>query len=128
MTILIIVLLLIGLNSLYKRYAPMLGLTCMDIENFSDEKTILLDVRGYLQANKKPINGSYNIPLPYIKRNFRELEGKPICIIGSDMLDVTISARFLKSKGVKVAGYYIEDNNYSKQMNCRDRRESHGIH
>ncbi len=44
------------------------------------------------------------------------------------MLDVTLSARFLKSKGVKVAGYYIEDKNYSKQMNCRDRREIHGIH
>lgn len=128
MTIFIIVLLLIGLTSLYKRYAPVFGLTCTDIENFSDEKTILLDVRDYLQAHKKPINGSYNIPLPYIKRNFRELERKPICIIGSDMLDVTISARFFKSKGIKVTGYYIEDKNYSKKINCRDRREIHGIH
>ncbi|KHF41173.1 hypothetical protein LQ50_05280 [Halalkalibacter okhensis] len=128
MTIFIIVLLLIGSNSLYRRFVPVLGLAHMDIDNFSDEKTILLDVRGYLQAHKKPINGSYNIPLPYIKRNFCKLEGKPVCIIGSDMLDVTISARFLKSKGVKVAGYYIEDNKYSKQVTCRDRREIHGIH
>ncbi|WBL15692.1 MULTISPECIES: hypothetical protein [Sutcliffiella] len=106
----------------------MIGLARMDIDHFSDEKTILLDVRGYLQAHKTPINGSYNIPLPYIKRNLPDLEGKPVCIIGSDILDVTISARFLKSKGVKVAGYYLEDKYYSKQMACTDRREIHGIH
>ncbi|OLO28590.1 hypothetical protein BTR23_17375 [Alkalihalophilus pseudofirmus] len=123
-----IVLLLIGVNSLYKRYVPVFGLSYIELENILDEETVLLDIRDYLQAYKKPIPGAFNIPLAYIKRNYRELNGKTICIIGSNMLDITLGTRFLKRKDIKVIGYYIVDKKCKNQLNSSDRREIRGIH
>ncbi|MET3508457.1 hypothetical protein [Halalkalibacter oceani] len=128
MTTFLIVLTIIFTRFLYKRYVPVLGLSCVELEKINDQDhTIILDVRDSSIVYKSRVAGAVNIPLAYLKKNYYLFEGNSIYIIGSEMIDVNVSASFLKNKGAKVKGYYLYNNKQPTRFNCRKRREIHGV-
>ncbi len=96
---------------IYERYVPVIGIKRIDVPNDNlRENMILLDVRDYHIASKKPIHGeTIHLPLAYLKRYYQDVRGKEIVIVASDLLLVNLSARFLRRKGIKVIGYYTYD-------------------
>ncbi|MCA1320023.1 hypothetical protein LC085_08920 [Bacillus tianshenii] len=89
---------------LYIRYVPVYGVPCIGSE-IQDNDVKILDVRDYNQSYKDPIINSINIPVAYLKRNYRELYHSNIIVVASDSLEKNVSIRFLKNKGVNVLGY-----------------------
>ncbi|GAF21602.1 MULTISPECIES: hypothetical protein [Shouchella] len=49
-----------------------------------------------------------NIPLPYLKRYYKEINKKTVHLIGRDEQEISRSAQFLKRKGYHIVGSTIQ--------------------
>ncbi|MCQ6274267.1 hypothetical protein JMM81_04660 [Bacillus sp. V3B] len=94
---------------IYRRYVPVLGVPCIRSLNKDGDLIKVVDVRDYNLSYKDPIQGSINIPVAYLKRNFHEVSNSKIIVVASNRLEKNISIRFLKNKGCKVMGYTLTD-------------------
>lgn len=111
------------LNDLLKRYVPVIGLSYVELDLIErNEQVALLDVRNFQRAHKHSVEYAINIPLAYLHRNTQQFVGKSVVIVADEKVEVNLSARILKKKGIKVCGYYLrqnqgEENSYQgKQM------------
>lgn len=95
------------LYSIYKRYITPCGIKEVDEESMFDQNIEVLDLRDFHHSNRLPYKGATNIPFPYLKRYYKDLKEIRICVIASDITDINLSSRFLKSKGYDVIGYYL---------------------
>ena len=110
------------LNELLKRYVPVIGLSCVELDLIlKNEQVALLDVRNFQSAHKHSVEKAINIPLAYLHRNTQQFVGQSIIIVADEKVEVNLSARILKKKGIKVCGYYLrsnqgEDNSYHRKQ------------
>jgi hypothetical protein len=90
---------------LYKRYVPVYGLT--KIEKLEDRigNTIVVDTRDFQTDNK--VEHAYHIPVAYIHRYSSDIPAKDVIIVAADYSGKNISARLLRSKGIRVIGYTL---------------------
>jgi rhodanese-related sulfurtransferase len=95
---------------LYRRYFPVLGVKAYRLEELNFSKLKLLDVRDYNESYKNPIEGALNIPLSYLKRNANEIPDTDLHLIVTSLLEKNVGARVLKRKGYRVVGYsFVRD-------------------
>ncbi|OIJ19270.1 hypothetical protein BKP45_14030 [Anaerobacillus alkalidiazotrophicus] len=116
---------------LYRRHFPVKGIECIKLDKIvKTNNAYILDIRDYELAHHHQIKGTINIPLAYLKRNYRGLNEKNVYIIASNIVDVNISSRFLLRKGIKINGFYLihHPNKKSNIQNCKNRRVIHGVH
>ncbi|KQL56090.1 hypothetical protein AN965_14235 [Alkalicoccobacillus plakortidis] len=67
-----------------------------------------VDVRDYHLAYKDDLVNTINIPLPYLKRYYKEINRKTVHLIGRDEQEISRSAHFLKRKGYRISGSTIQ--------------------
>jgi rhodanese-related sulfurtransferase len=108
---------------LYKRYFPVLGVKCYQVEELDLTKLKILDVRDYNVSYKNPIDGALNIPLGYLKRNMNEIPDRDLHLVVSSLLEKNVGARVLKQKGYRVVGYSFVSNQFKEshleiKVNC----------
>ncbi|WP_368505611.1 hypothetical protein AB3N04_08255 [Alkalihalophilus sp. As8PL] len=126
MAIVFILWLLVTMYVLYKRYVPVFGLNCSELEKVRQKDDILLlDVRDFPVAHKLTVGGTINIPLAYLKRHYDQIEGETVFLIGSEKFEINMTTRFLKRKGIKVAGFTIK--NDLNRHDCKEKREPYGV-
>ncbi|OIJ14405.1 hypothetical protein BKP37_08660 [Anaerobacillus alkalilacustris] len=117
---------------LYRRHFPVKGIECIELDKIvKTNNAYILDIRDYqLAHHHHQIKGTINIPLAYLKRNYRGLNSKGVYIIASNIVDVNISSRFLLRKGIKINGFYLihHPNKKSNIQICTKRRDIHGLH
>jgi rhodanese-related sulfurtransferase len=102
---------------LYGRYFPVRGITCNYIKDLDVDKINVIDVRDYNESYKNPIGMALNIPIGYLKRNYREIPNGDIHLVVSSLIERNIGVRFLRNKGFRVIGYTILNDN---QFNLKD--------
>jgi hypothetical protein len=107
MVLLLILFLSITLGFLYIRYFPVRGVPCVSSLNQGADSIKMVDVRDYIQSYKDSIPGSANIPVMYLKRNYRELSHMQVFVVASNRLEKNISIRFLRKKDINVVGYRL---------------------
>jgi hypothetical protein len=128
MTFLLLILILV-LYSLYKRYYPIHGVHCVALNDLDLDKINILDVRDFIEAYKNPIEGAISIPVAYLKRNLDEIPNRNLHVIGLTHIDKNVSIRLLKQKGFQVSGYTIVGHN-QKPSKCKNqclRRSTYGL-
>jgi rhodanese-related sulfurtransferase len=107
----LILALIVILVILYKRYFPVLGLKCSQLEEVDLTKLEILDVRDYNESYKNPIEGALNIPIAYLKRHINEIPQKDLHLVVSSLLEKNVGVRALKQKGYRIVGYsYVSQN------------------
>lgn len=84
-------------------------LQCADAHVDGTEADVqCVDVRDYHLAYKDELSNTINIPLPYLKRYYKDIRNKTVHLIGRDEQEISRSARFLKRKGYRVIGTTIQ--------------------
>jgi rhodanese-related sulfurtransferase len=107
--------LLVILVILYKRYFPVLGVKCSQLEEVDSTKLEILDVRDYNESYKNPIEGALNIPIAYLKRHINEIPQKDLHLVVSSLLEKNVGVRALKQKGFRIVGYsYVSQNSINE--------------
>jgi rhodanese-related sulfurtransferase len=107
----LILALIVILVILYKRYFPVLGVKCSQLEEVDLTKLEILDVRDYNESYKNPIEGALNIPIAYLKRHINEIPQKDLHLVVSSLLEKNVGVRALKQKGYRIVGYsYVSQN------------------
>jgi rhodanese-related sulfurtransferase len=107
----LILALIVILVILYKRYFPVLGVKCYQLEEVDLTKLEILDVRDYNESYKNPIEGALNIPIAYLKRHINEIPQKDLHLVVSSLLEKNVGVRALKQKGYRIVGYsYVSQN------------------
>lgn len=92
----------------YRRFFPVRGVKCTNLQHLKKE-TKIIDIRDYHIASHHPVTGATNIPFAYIKRYYQPFIGSEVIIISNDVVAKNLCIRFLKQKGVQVTGYYISN-------------------
>lgn len=131
MSIIASLLLILIINSIYKRYMPVYGIPQIDFGKiYGDTDVSLLDVRDNQAAHRSPVEGAVNIPYAYLRRNHGEIEKKEIYLMASEMMDINLSARFLKKKGFHINGYHIitSSEQLKKNAGLKKGEIQHGIY
>ncbi|WP_462409425.1 rhodanese-like domain-containing protein [Neobacillus sp. Marseille-QA0830] len=90
---------------MYKRYIPVLSARSIHLKDFELDKIKIMDVRDYNLSNKEPIDGAINIPIAYLKRNYKEIPNSDLHLIVSSNIEKNMGIRFLRKKGFRVVGY-----------------------
>jgi rhodanese-related sulfurtransferase len=107
----LILALIVILVILYKRYFPVLGVKCSQLEEVDLTILEILDVRDYNESYKNPIEGALNIPIAYLKRHINEIPQKDLHLVVSSLLEKNVGVRALKQKGYRIVGYsYVSQN------------------
>jgi hypothetical protein len=120
----LILTLLVILVILYKRYFPVLGVKCSQLEELDLTKLEILDVRDYNESYKNPIEGALNIPIAYLKRHISEIPHRELHLVVSSLLEKNVGIRALKHKGYQIVGYsFVSQNNLNEchlevKVNC----------
>lgn len=128
MSIIASLLLILIINSIYKRYMPVYGIPQIDFGKiYGDTDVSLLDVRDNQAAHRSPVEGAVNIPYAYLRRNHGEMENKEIYLMASTMMDINLSARFLIKKGFNVNGYYIKPQSKKTMKNAGLKKERYSM-
>jgi rhodanese-related sulfurtransferase len=105
-----IIMLIILIVSVYRRYYPVNWIPCVSkINNSKDNNIIVLDIRDYTETSKNPVSSSLNIPYAYLKRFYKEIPNRPIHVIASDELERNLGLRFLLHRGFHVTSYYLTE-------------------
>jgi hypothetical protein len=110
----------------YRRYFPVLGVHCINLNDLNWDKIKVIDLRDYNESYKNPINGALNIPIAYLKRNFIEIPKGELHLIVSSPLEKNIGIRCLSKKVFCVVGYTIvnhqqsisKENSLKIEINC----------
>jgi hypothetical protein len=98
MLLLLVLFLSIILGPLYIRYFPVRGVPCISLSSLNQgaDSIKMIDVRDYIQSYKDPIPESTNIPVMYLKRNYRELSHMQVFVVASNRLEKNISIRIIE--------------------------------
>ncbi|KMJ58694.1 hypothetical protein AB685_09835 [Bacillus sp. LL01] len=92
--------------SIYNRYVPVIGVPCVrDLEQ-SDSFILIVDVRDYNYV-QDTVPNTTNIPVAYLQRNHKQLNGEKVIVLASSHMEKNISVRFMKKRGIEVVGYSI---------------------
>lgn len=95
---------------IYKRYVPVFGLKKVDFRydlNCTNKNIVFVDTRDFQTSFKNPVEPAFRLPLPYLNRHYKEINGKHVVLIVTDDIEKNLSARILQKKGIKVIGYYM---------------------
>lgn len=107
----LIIIILLSLLFLYKRYMPVWGISLLrELNNVMNttEDVIILDTRDYITSSKDTKASAYCIPLAYLNRHYVDLpSNKKIVVVASDYVESNLSIRFLRKKGFQVSGYHL---------------------
>jgi rhodanese-related sulfurtransferase len=111
----------------YKRYFPVFGVHCINLNDLDLDKIKVIDLRDYNESYKNPIKGVLNIPIAYLKRNLKEIQKRELHLIVSSHLEKNIGIRCLRKKGYCVVGYTIvnhhqlilKENSLKNESNCK---------
>ncbi|MRG85748.1 hypothetical protein [Salinibacillus xinjiangensis] len=109
-TLLSIILAILMVLFMYKRYMPVLGIGKID-ENYvsySKEDVAIVDIRSFHKSAQQMVENIHCIPLPYLSRYVYEIPKKDVIIIASDHVEMNLSARILRRKGLCVIGYCLD--------------------
>jgi rhodanese-related sulfurtransferase len=115
---------LVILVILYKRYFPVLGVKCSQLEELDLTKLEIIDVRDYNESYKNPIEGAMNIPIAYLKRHINEIPHTDLHLVVSSLLEKNVGIRALKQKGYRIVGYsfvsqnYLNESHLEAKINC----------
>jgi rhodanese-related sulfurtransferase len=109
---------LVILVILYKRYFPVLGVKCSQLEELDLTKLEIIDVRDYNESYKNPIEGAMNIPIAYLKRHINEIPHTDLHLVVSSLLEKNVGIRALKHKGYRIAGYSVVSQNQNNINEC----------
>jgi rhodanese-related sulfurtransferase len=109
--LLAILILLMALLNIYKRYFPVLGISAIHFDPVALDNSIIIDLRDYSQSHKEPIKDAINIPIAYLNRNIQEIPRSDLYIVASSPLEKNVGIRLLRKKGFHVVGYSIYDSN-----------------
>lgn len=93
----------------YNRYFPIFRIQNIHWKDIDTNNTELVDVRDYQNSFNDPVKGAVNIPIAYLKRNYREINNGNVLVIAANVIEKNIGIRFLKQKGYRVVGYSILD-------------------
>jgi rhodanese-related sulfurtransferase len=118
---------IIVLLILYKRYFPVLGVEKINWTDLNLETMKVIDVRDYNDSSNNPIKGAVNIPFGYLHRYYKELTNGSFYVVVSNTLEKNMSIRFLRSKGFKVAGYFLITDHQRNIEHVCQRRECSGL-
>lgn len=117
MTVAVTVVMIVLVYDLYKRFFPVIGLEETDIQSFAEnEESQIVDVRQFQLAHNEPVKGSLNMPLAYLTRHYRDIDGIKLYLVVSDKVERNISARFLKKQGFIIQGYQMKREDHSAQL------------
>jgi hypothetical protein len=108
------------------RNFPILGLNYIDKKELDLTTLIKVDVRDYNESYKNPVKGAINVPVAYLKRYYLEIPCKDLIVVASNRLEKNVGIRFLRTKGFKVVGYTItneeqtvlKENQLNKETYC----------
>ncbi|AST93610.1 MULTISPECIES: hypothetical protein [Sutcliffiella] len=108
------------------RNFPILGLNYIDKKELDLTTLIKVDVRDYNESYKNPVKGSINVPVAYLKRYYMEIPSENLIVVASNRLEKNVGIRFLRTKGFKVVGYTItneektvlKENQLNKESYC----------
>jgi rhodanese-related sulfurtransferase len=120
----LILTLLVILVFLYKRYFPVFGVKCSQLEELDLTKLEIIDVRDYNESYKNPIEGAMNIPIAYLKRHINEIPHTDLHLVVSSLLEKNVGIRALKQKGYRIVGYsfvsqnYLNESHLEAKINC----------
>lgn len=89
------------------RNFPVIGLNYIDKKELDLTTLIKIDVRDYNESYKNPVKGAINVPVAYLKRYYFEIPSKDLIVVASNRLEKNVGVRFLRTKGFKVVGYTI---------------------
>ncbi|MCA0972850.1 rhodanese-like domain-containing protein [Halobacillus litoralis] len=80
-------------------------ITADGTQNFSD--FCVIDVRDYISAHRSPYPGADNIPLSYLKREWKKRSScdKNILLIADDQREARLAAGIIKGKKTKAIYY-----------------------
>jgi rhodanese-related sulfurtransferase len=115
---------LVILVILYKRYFPVLGVKCSQLEELDLTKLEIIDVRDYNESYKNPIEGAMNIPIAYLKRHINEIPHTDLHLVVSSLLEKNVGIRALKQKEYRIVGYsfvsqnYLNESHLEAKINC----------
>jgi rhodanese-related sulfurtransferase len=107
MAIVMFVLLIVVGYLIAIRYFPIIGLNYIDKKELDLTTLIKVDVRDYNESYKNPVKGAINVPVAYLKRYYLEIPSKNLIVVASNRLEKNVGIRFLRTKGFKVVGYTI---------------------
>jgi rhodanese-related sulfurtransferase len=111
----LILVLLVLLIILYKRYFPVIGVKYTMLEKVDSTKLEIIDLRDYNESYKNPVEGSLNIPVAYLKRHINEIPQKDLHLVVSSLLEKNVGIRALKQKGYRIVGYsYVSQNSINE--------------
>ncbi|MFS0780229.1 sulfurtransferase [Bacillus sp. 1P06AnD] len=107
------ILILLGIAILfvaYSRYVPVTGVRCKSINATMQESSpVVVDLRDYNESFKKPLKGTINIPVAYIKRHYQDIPEKKVHVVATDKIEKNMGVRLLRKEGFKVVSYSIEN-------------------
>ncbi|WP_169910938.1 sulfurtransferase [Evansella clarkii] len=96
------------ISTMYRRYWPVRGVKFMSYSNaVLQDNEAVLDIRDFNAVSDTGLSRVINIPVPYLKRHYKDIDKRYIYILGSDKAGCNLTARFLKKKGFKIKGSLI---------------------
>ncbi|PLS15830.1 sulfurtransferase [Bacillus sp. M6-12] len=90
--------------SIYRRYFPVMGVPRAQ-HNQANNSAVIVDVRDYTMSSNSPVEGSVDLPVAYLTRQFRDISEKQVHLIVSDKLERNLGVRILQHNGFTVVGY-----------------------
>lgn len=126
MAIVMFVLLIVVGYLITIRNFPILGLHYINKKELDLTTLIKVDVRDYNESYKNPVKGAINVPVAYLKRYYLEIPSKDLIVVASNRLEKNVGIRLLRTKGFKVVGYTItneeqtvlKENQLNKETYC----------
>ncbi|MEY8350079.1 sulfurtransferase [Bacillus cereus] len=103
-----ILMVVILVGNVLKRYAPVLHVSCISINKvIKNEEIVVLDVRNYNESSYNNIPKVICIPYAYLKRYYHEIPDQPIHLIVRNKVERNLSTRFLRKKGFCIQSYSV---------------------
>ncbi|RNA66268.1 hypothetical protein [Alteribacter keqinensis] len=122
-TAMLIIAVILAARSLYKRYVPVIGVSCMNVSDMKEDGSTIVDLRDFQTAHHDPLEGAVNMPMAYIYRHYKDIGQGTVYLVSSDMTDIHLTARFLKRKKIRVEGFSLT----TEVKPCKKGREVHGV-
>ena len=118
---------MVVLYFLFRRNIQIARIPQIDEKELELTRLNIVDLRDYNVSYKSPIENAMNIPVPYIKRHYKDIKSNDLIVAASNRLEKNVGIRILRRKGFKVVGYilidsYKEKNNIIAKNVCCVRR------
>ena len=93
---------------LYKRYAPV-SVPCVKEQDQEKQSMVVVDLRDYNMADKKPSRNAIHIPIAYIDRHYQEIPSKEVHVIAQNQVEKNMGVRLLRKRGFNVMSYTMSN-------------------